>query len=221
MTARIGAAITLLALVSGCGASGEGPDAGPDAAGVDWGGDAGPIDTQQHPDVPPVLPDGACGGNAPIVTFSHGFEPGERLPDDPGYHGFEMVTGTACPGAAGGARSLAWSAAGQEGAYASLPPLDLPAAAGGLYLSFCLVFDVHDGDLMWVDLVADGGDPETVWSSMVGVAAANPPVVEADLGAWAGQRVQLSFHFHAEGDLVEPPRDVRIDSVTVFTCPTE
>jgi len=220
---RAVATIALVLLAWSCGPSGAATDGGPDGAGVDWGGDAtSPVDTMEHPDVPPVLPDQACGGDQPTIVFSHGFEPGERLSDDPGYHGFEMVAGGACPGDGGGTRSLAWSTPGQEGAYASLPSIDLPAvAAGGLYLSFCLVFDGHDGDFLWVDLLGDGGDPESVWSSTIGAAGANPPVVEADLGAYAGQRVQLSFHVHAEGDLVEPLRDVRIDSVTIFTCPQE
>lgn len=202
----------LAGLAVGCGTAGT---------EADVGGDAEPIDTMQHPDVPPVLPDEACDGNTPAVTFSHGFEPGERLPDDPGYYGFEVVSGGACPDAQGGTRSLAWSGQDLEGAYASLPDLDLPAT-GTSWLSFCLVLHGHAGDLAWIDVIAGGADPETVWSTTVGADATDAPtLITASLAPFAGQRIHFSIHFSRGDELADPARDVRIDGLTLYTCPNE
>ncbi len=201
----------VLTLALACGGESDG--------GVDAGGDPGPIDTGWHPDVPPVLPDDACGGGTPTLAFHHGFEPGQILPDDPTLQGFAIVDGGACPDGAGGTRALALTSEA-AGAYASFPPVTVPdASLGTPWLSFCLVLDAHDeeGDYLWISLIGDAGDPESVWSSTVG--AANPPVVTASLAPWAGQKVQLSLHFSRGNENAEPPRDVRIDSLAIFSCP--
>lgn len=215
--------LAILVAVMATLACGEGndatSDAGPDLGGVDWGGDPGPVDTGVHPDVPAVLPADACDGGAPVVSFHHGFEPGEILPDDPTLLGFSVTAGGACPGDAGGSRALAWDSTRTEGAYAGLPDLDIPGD-GLPWLSFCLVFDAHPGDQLRVEVLADAGDPETVWSSAIDEAA-TPHLVAVSLAPWAGQHARFSLHVSRGDEAAEPARDVRIDSLAVFSCPAE
>ena len=215
--------LVALAVAGACSNGAEvGVDAGPDGAGVDYGGDPGAVDHGYHPDVPAVVPEGACAGDAaPAVAFHHGFEPGETLPDDPGYHGFAMVEGGACPGDAGGQRSLAWDGTLAEGAYASWPAIDVPGPAVGTpALSFCLVFASHAGDQLRIDAIADAGDPETVWSSSA-TEPAEAHMVTVSLAPWSGQRAQFSLHFSRGDEAAEPARDVRLDALAVFSCPSD
>jgi hypothetical protein len=209
---------TLLALVVplACGGSGAGSDPGPDGSVGDVGGDPGPFDTGWHPDVPPVLPADACEGATPVIAFQHGFEPGQILPDDPTYLGFAVVDGDACPDGTG-TRSLAWMAEG-EGAYAALAEVDVPTATdGGPWLSFCLVFEAHPGDQLRVEVIADVGDPETVWSSSPTEEAA-AHVVVVSLVPWAGQHARFSLHASKGDEAADPPRDVRVDSLAIWGC---